>query len=284
MLQYPVRVPPCRLTDGFGGRESFNAGGFKTGRMHGGRDIAPPLKGQTGVILHAVGASRVVATRINGADRNEWGNKAIYNAAAGNFIITEHVAYQNVPFLNAWGVAHTRIWVGQSHLASVRASVGDWLNTGDELAVMGRTGAATGEHVHIDVFTDRPSLGGFAFDRRVDPDLVMRPWPADTKTVDVPAKADTPAAQPAPTPAPAPEPAPTITIPEDTMPMLIRIQGKDYFTNGRGYVLVKNENDRLQLDAALKSWAHARSQGEHSFGLGRYNGAKLLTYLDALAK
>lgn len=172
-LAWPVPVPPARLTDAFGSRESFTAGEFVTGAMHGGQDFAPPVPGQRGYPVNSVGAGRVVATRLGGRNANVWGGKPIYAASAGNFAIVEYVSQR--PFLHAHGVDHTRIWVGYAHLEMVHVLVGTHVPAGARLGLMGATGAATGIHLHLDVFTDSPALGERAFGRRIDPMHVLEP-------------------------------------------------------------------------------------------------------------
>lgn len=69
------------------------------------------------------------------------------------------------------------------------------------------------------------------------------------------------------------------------IPILIRIAGKDYFTQpvtGKR-VLVEGEVDRQRLDAAIKSWRKTLEDGGTTVELGKYNGAALTRYLDRLA-
>lgn len=181
-LQYPVDVPPARLTGRFAERRSNTlkeAAGHAVAPLHGGADFAPPKPGQKGYIARAVGPGRVVATRFGTLERSVWG-VPIYNASAGNYVITEHLAYDGTPFVNAFGVDHTRVWNGEAHLARLDVQVGDFVHTGDQIGVVGSTGASTGEHIHDDLFLWAPNLGDYAFDRRIDPLRVLRPWGKDS--------------------------------------------------------------------------------------------------------
>lgn len=209
-LAYPVPVPPYRMTDSFGARKSFNAGGIKTGAMHGGQDFAPPVPNQKGTACYASALGRVVAIRHKGVDRNVWGNRAIYNIAAGNLVIVEYLAPANDPFIIN-SVRHTRIWVGYNHLETDRVDVNQWVAANAIVGILGATGAAKGVHLHADVFIDSPSLGSYAFDRRVNPMTIFSREKAVGTSPQAPTAPNTPS------PAPAPAPTPPVKTPEQIL-------------------------------------------------------------------
>lgn len=177
-LELPVAIPPGRHTDGFGARPSFTAGEFITGAMHGGTDIAAPA----GTPVHSAGPGRVVAIRKGATDLNVWGNRPVYHRSAGNFAIVEHIDQR--PFLTAWGIAHLRIWLGYAHLRAVHVYADQRVAAGDRIGEVGATGAATGPHLHLDLFTDSPSLGDRAFARRLDPLTLLKGHPLMALTDD----------------------------------------------------------------------------------------------------
>lgn len=280
-LQHPVPVPPARVTSEFGARKSNNANGYITAPMHGGRDYAPPTPGERGYPARAPGPGRVVAIRDERGERSEWG-RAIYAPSAGNYVILEH----NGLSVLLDGFRHSRLWTGGCHLAAVAVDVGDYLHTSDVFGLMGATGAATGIHLHEDVFTESPHLGDYAFDRRVDPRRVFRDWAKATPATPAPEKGptgDTDKAVNDPHPEVAPMP---ILLTHEGRRFLLRVQPQILVHQKGAHALIgstsrpiRSSGEREQLRSAIIAWRRAEERGAAEFGLGRYNGATLLAFL-----
>ncbi|WP_349897232.1 M23 family metallopeptidase [Parafrigoribacterium soli] len=130
-LQWPVN-PGSRIADGFGPRVSPCSG---CSSYHEGVDFDAGY----GAPVHAIAAGVVVET-----------------SAAGYRALGVHVRIQHI----IGGQAVTSVY-GHMQTGSMRLRVGDAVDAGQVLGLVGSTGASTGAHLHFEI-----RLGG---GRAVDP-------------------------------------------------------------------------------------------------------------------
>jgi len=114
-FQYPVDEP-CS-NDDFGARRNYSDG--KLFSYHTGVDFP------------------VCAQNLN-----------IYAVAPGEVVFTDHLLTRgNTIFINhGWGVMSN-----YAHLAEILVEVGDFVETGDLIGIIGNTGRSTGPHLHLEV-------------------------------------------------------------------------------------------------------------------------------------
>ncbi|WBL18531.1 M23 family metallopeptidase [Citricoccus sp. NR2] len=120
----------CRFTSAFGAR---------WGTLHAGTDYGPPSPGQAGVTVHAVHAGTVAAI---GRGRGRAGDRIPYHS--GRFVWLD---------IGTHGGDRMRIYYG--HLARIDVKAGDTVVAGQQIGIMGGSGA-NGEndfaiHGHIGV-------------------------------------------------------------------------------------------------------------------------------------
>lgn len=124
MLTHPA--PGFATGNGFGPRRPIDLDGDgkgDTSAMHGGLDLVPVKGGLRGIVAAADGV--VVAHP--------------YDKSAGLALCVWH------PSLS--------LWTGYAHLSARVVAPGDEVRAGALIGVVGRTGSATGDHLHFDVFT-----------------------------------------------------------------------------------------------------------------------------------
>ncbi len=107
-----------RITSTFGGRERPTAGASS---YHKGIDIGAP----TGTAIVAAASGTVVTST--------------YQVAAGNYIMLSHDDGKYTVYM---------------HCSKLLVSVGDRVNKGDTIALVGSTGVSTGPHLHFGVLVD----------------------------------------------------------------------------------------------------------------------------------
>lgn len=132
----PVQTSGCGQTSGFGlRRDPFHGGrsnhqGIDFG--HGGNSRVPIVAAMPGRVV-------MVGDRRNGY---------------GNQIVIEDI----------YGVRHR-----YAHLASMSVEVGDIIQQGTEIGIMGMTGRSTGVHLHYEQFVVQRNRYGFSSERRLNP-------------------------------------------------------------------------------------------------------------------
>jgi murein DD-endopeptidase MepM/ murein hydrolase activator NlpD len=110
--------------------------------------------------------ARYEAGKHTGVDFGASGDDAIRCVAAGTVVTTDYDR-------DGWGNrvivkhAHDR-YSWYCHLASRAVDVGDSVDRGDKLGMMGETGNATGKHLHY-----QESLGGKRYDQFKKPVLLV---------------------------------------------------------------------------------------------------------------
>jgi murein DD-endopeptidase MepM/ murein hydrolase activator NlpD len=107
-----------RITSTFGGRDRPTAGASSN---HKGLDIGAP----TGSAIVAAASGRVVTST--------------YQVAAGNYIMLAHDDGTYTVYM---------------HCSKLLVSVGDYVNQGDKIALVGSTGVSTGPHLHFGVMVN----------------------------------------------------------------------------------------------------------------------------------
>lgn len=110
----------------FGDHFSRPAEGFNWGRLHS--HNAVDIANSCGTPVYAAAEGLVTAAASDG-----------WNNGYGNFVLIEHPFGDNV---------RTRY----AHMATVGVSIGDYVEQGQVIGTMGRTGDSTGCHLHFEVY------------------------------------------------------------------------------------------------------------------------------------
>lgn len=113
--------------------------GYRWGRMHWGIDISGTGHGSP---IYAAKDGVILQSR--------------YASDYGNFVYVQH---------------SNGYVTGYAHLAKRNVKVGDTVKQGDIIGTMGNTGDSTGTHLHYEVFSGLPFVGGT---RRINPFLLYR--------------------------------------------------------------------------------------------------------------
>ncbi|UZN00578.1 M23 family metallopeptidase [Lysinibacillus sp. MHQ-1] len=109
--------------------------GMRSGSMHYGVDIA---NSSSNVPVHASSAG-VINKAVGGCSNNgSIGNTC--NGGYGNYVIVRH---------SIDGKTYDTLY---AHLQSISVSVGQTVNQGDKIGVMGNSGSSTGQHVHFEIY------------------------------------------------------------------------------------------------------------------------------------
>jgi LysM repeat protein len=118
------------------------AGGHMTQDLHGARYTGIDLGAQVGTpIMAAAGGTVIVAQRTG------------YNTGYGEFVVINHVIGGNT------------IQTVYAHMSKVSVNVGDTVSRGQVIGLVGKTGRATGAHLHFEVngaenpFHNNPNYG-----------------------------------------------------------------------------------------------------------------------------
>lgn len=109
------------------GETAFAKNGYR-GKLHNGVDIAAPL----GTEIAAAEKGRVVAT----GDQDQYCRRGAY----GKFIVIEH---------------ENNLTTLYGHLSRIAVKKGDIVNRGQLIGYVGRTGYATGPHLHLTVYASQ---------------------------------------------------------------------------------------------------------------------------------
>ncbi len=109
-------------------------GGLLTQGVHGwnGVDIGAPA----GTPIHAAAGGTVIVAKSGG-----------WNGGYGSYVVVSHSNGTQTLY---------------SHMSSVRASVGQGVSAGDTIGLVGRTGSATGNHLHFEVRGAKNPFAGCA--------------------------------------------------------------------------------------------------------------------------
>lgn len=109
--------------------------GMRSGSMHYGVDIA---NSSSNVPVHA-SAAGVVNKAVGGCSNNgSIGNTC--NGGYGNYVIVRH---------SIDGKTYDTLY---AHLQAISVTVGQTVNQGDKIGVMGNSGSSTGQHVHFEIY------------------------------------------------------------------------------------------------------------------------------------
>lgn len=157
-MQQPTS--PMILGDRYGRRKVFDAGGHMTAPMHRGQDYVPAKAGAR-VPVYAIADGTVRWTSTRGG---------IYNATGGTYAVLEHGG----PWRLSTGRLLPTTWAGYCHLSRLDVVPGQQVRQGEQIGLMGATGAATGVHLHLDIFDRHPHAAG-SFDSRIDPLSLITP-------------------------------------------------------------------------------------------------------------
>lgn len=134
----PVNTP--RLTSPYG----FRIHPIKKVRlMHGGVDLVNNTGGKVPVYSTAEGTVRLI--------------KDTKKSGYGKYVIVTH---------NILGIKYESLY---AHLDSYSVKVGQKLKKGQQLGVMGTTGASTGIHLHFEIHKGTYNYGGGMYPSSVDP-------------------------------------------------------------------------------------------------------------------
>lgn len=136
----PVTPPGCRYTSGFGPRATGIPG---ASTFHRGMDLAPPVPGQRGVPVYAAGPGLVSVVSSN--------------AARGLHVRIRHDDGSSTLY---------------QHLDVHRARVGQRVDGGTLIGVMGATGIGAGVHLHFETYP--PGANAYVLANAVDPLPFMR--------------------------------------------------------------------------------------------------------------
>jgi murein DD-endopeptidase MepM/ murein hydrolase activator NlpD len=130
---------------------------------YGGVFFAPNIV-HTGVDIDADEGTPILATGPGTVVSADWG---LYSGSAGN---------QNDPYGQAvvlrhdFGYKGERLYTIYAHMSEIIAVVGQHVETGDVLGLVGSTGYTTGPHLHFEI-----RLGENTFYRTYNPELWMAP-------------------------------------------------------------------------------------------------------------
>lgn len=112
----------------------------------------------------------------NGLDYGLWTGTAVLAMASG-VVRFAGDGVEEVLMGSAAGTCimlqHGGALTGYAHLSGVFVSAGDWVEAGDVIALSGATGAATGDHLHVELIPQPLALGN-GFMGRTDPLPLMR--------------------------------------------------------------------------------------------------------------
>ncbi|MBN9151126.1 MAG: M23 family metallopeptidase [Cryobacterium sp.] len=125
---FPVAVP---ITDGFGPRVSPCSG---CSTNHTGLDMLAGNGAPIGVIADGV---------VIGVNNQDW--------SYGQVVVVEHV-------INGQRVES---WYAHMLPGSIQVNVGDQLKVGDQIGLVGSTGASTGSHLHLEIRPDGVAVDPF---------------------------------------------------------------------------------------------------------------------------
>ncbi|MCL4529722.1 MAG: M23 family metallopeptidase [Chloroflexi bacterium] len=120
--------------------------------VHTGVDIDAPY----GTEVHAAGPGTVI-----------WSNWGLFMEAPGN---TSDPYGQAVVIRMDFGYKNQQLYTIYAHMSKLIAVVGQHVDTGDVLGLVGTTGATTGPHLHFEV-----RLGENSFHHTYNPELWMAP-------------------------------------------------------------------------------------------------------------
>lgn len=148
---FPVSTNLWYISDIFGGRDVICSGTFCSGNFHYGVDMAPgcgpgPHKvgciWQDPIVVGAASAGIVIEAKPNG------------RGSYGNYVKIQHEGKDS------------QIATLYAHMLSVSVNIGDKVEAGAPIGIMGSTGVATGRHLHFETW-----VNGL----RKDPMLILKP-------------------------------------------------------------------------------------------------------------
>jgi murein DD-endopeptidase MepM/ murein hydrolase activator NlpD len=130
---------------------------------YGGVFFAPNIV-HTGVDIDAAEGTQILAAGPGTVISADWG---LYTEAPGN---TNDPYGQAVVVRHDFGYKGQTLYTVYAHMSKIIAVVGQHVETGDVLGLVGATGATTGPHLHFEVRT-----GGNTFFTTYNPELWMSP-------------------------------------------------------------------------------------------------------------